>query len=466
MTAALLCSITLCGVPLENFEKGKIIEKVVCKDNKEQSYALYLPPGYSGEKLWPILYAFDPVGRATLPLELFKTAAEKYHYIIVCSNNARNGPWKRIIDAIKALWLDTGKRFGIDYNRIYTAGFSGGARAAAAFPHVVGRPAAGIIACGAGLPSSLKAEQVKPSFYYGIVGLEDFNYKEFVKLGKELSQAGVNHTLDLIDGPHAWPPEEVCVRAVEWMEVDAVKRGIKPKDSNLLDAIFQKTLTIGQSLEASGKIYQAGVYYRSAAVLFDGVKDTSGILKTAARIEKSSGFEAFSREEKLRNKKERDSINRFAFVFSLIRNTNPGELKLKKTLKDLQLDFLLKEAGKKNNVYDSAMAKRLLAELSIKGGSEGSNFLAKGNIKRALIFLEIAARADSTDPIAFYNLACCYSLSNKKKEALKNLSFFAELALKKGYKNFSYIKTDKQLDPLRKEKEFRDILQILGLKTQ
>lgn len=504
IAAFLFCSLILSQEShIDNFEKGKIIENVACKGDREQSYAVYLPTGYSKEKLWPVLFAFDPAARAKVPLELFKAAAEKYHYIVICSNNVRNGPWEIIIKAIKALWLDTGKRFFIDYDRIYTTGFSGGARAAAAFPHVVGRPVAGIIACGAGLPSTLKAEQVKPSFYYGIVGLEDFNYKEFVRLGKEFSRAGVNHTIDLIDGPHNWPPAEVCIRAIEWMEIEAIKRGIKRRDSRLIDTIYQKTLKVGQNLEDSGKIYFAAGYYRSVETLFTGLKETSGIRKTAARLEQSEEFKDFARVEKLRNAKERDFINRFAFVFSLVRNTEPGQLKLKKILKDLQLDFLLKEAGRTGNVYDSAMAKRLLAELRINGNTEGTKYIErsatatddvkkrdssqnkhrfktrssskkspdgsateandanKKERKRAYVFFEIAARAGKSDPIAFYNLACCYALDNKKKEALKNLRTFAELALKKGYRNFAFIKTDKQLDNLRKEKEFLAILKLL-----
>jgi len=242
LTTALVLSFTLHATRLygnstSEFERGKIIEKVACEADETQQYALYLPTTYSIEKKWPILFAFDPAARGTVPLKLFKTAAEKYQYILVCSYNARNGPWEDMIKAMKALWLDTGRRFSIDTKRIYTTGFSGGARAAAAFPHVITKPVAGIIACAAGLPTQLKAEQVKPSFYYGTVGLEDFNYKEFFRLAKELKQAGVAHIIDVFDGPHNWAPEEVCGRAMDWMEVAAIKRGIRKNDPNLVEAI-------------------------------------------------------------------------------------------------------------------------------------------------------------------------------------------------------------------------------------
>ena len=472
IAAVLFCSFALSrDSHIDDFEKGEIIEKVACKNDREQTYALYLPTAYSKEKSWPVLVAFDPAGRGKVPVELFKTAAEKYHYIVVGSNNVRNGPWETIFKAMKAVWLDIGKRFSIDYDRIYTTGFSGGARAAVIFPHIVGRPVAGIIGCGAGLPPTFKAEQVKPAFYYGIVGLEDFNYKEFVRLGKELSRAGVSHTIDLIAGPHNWPPAEVCLRAVEWMEIEAIKRRVKQRDDSLLDALFQKALKVGQNLEDSGKIYHAAGYYWAVEALFTGLKETSGIEKTAARLEQGTEFKDFARAEKIRNTKERAFIDRFAFVFSLVRNREPGQLKLKKVLKDLQLDSLVKQAEGSRHVYDSAMAKRLLEELKIKGNGEGAKYIEQSvtaassanrdGLTRAYIFFEIAARADKTDPTAFYNLACCYALDKKKKEALKNFRTFAELALKKGCRNFSFIKTDKQLDTLRKEKEFLEIMRLL-----
>ncbi|MCK5057663.1 MAG: hypothetical protein KAT34_13460, partial [Candidatus Aminicenantes bacterium] len=98
-SAALVLSFALYVESRVEFERGKIIEKVICAADETQQYALYLPPAYSLEKKWPILFAFDPAARGTVPLKLFKTAAEKYQYIVVCSYNARNGPWE---DTIKA----------------------------------------------------------------------------------------------------------------------------------------------------------------------------------------------------------------------------------------------------------------------------------------------------------------------------------------------------------------------------
>lgn len=456
----MIISVPLLAGPDQDLEKGKIIETVTCTADAQESYALYLPTPYSKDKKWPILFAFEPGARTQIPLQLFQKAAEKYHYIIVCPTNVKNGPWEPIIKAIKAVWQDTTSRFSIDYARVYAAGFSGGARAASLFPRVVGAPLAGIIACGAGLARGIKPEQLKPTYYHGIVGLEDFNYKEFVTLGEQMEQAAAAHTIEVIDGPHRWPPEEVCTRAVEWLELEAMKRGTRAKEEGLVAAIYERALERGRSLEESGMIYHAAAFYKYAAARFKGLKDIAELEENAARVLATPQYRQFADEEKRRNIRERESIGRFAFVFSLVRSSDPAKLKLKKILADLGLADLLKEAGDGNSIYDRAMARRLLLELRIKGAREGANHLEKGNYERAALFYEVAAGAGSENWYTYYSLACAYSLSKNKKEALKNL----QLAVEKGFTDISLIEKEHRFDFLRNEKKFQDILRSIGKK--
>ena len=48
------------------------------------------------------MYAFDPGARGKLPVELMKDAAERFGYIVVGSNNSRNGSWKIEAEAAEA----------------------------------------------------------------------------------------------------------------------------------------------------------------------------------------------------------------------------------------------------------------------------------------------------------------------------------------------------------------------------
>ena len=91
------------------------------------------------------------MARGAVPVARFKDAAEKYGYIVVGSNNSRNGP-QPLSEIVSDLWADTHARFSIDDQRVYLAGFSGGARVAISVAFWLKDRVAGVIACGGGFP--------------------------------------------------------------------------------------------------------------------------------------------------------------------------------------------------------------------------------------------------------------------------------------------------------------------------
>ena len=107
------------------FPTGKVIPKVVCSADSKQSYALYLPSTFSATRKWPIVYLFDPLARGEVAVEAARAAAEKFGYILVASNNSRNGPMADSTAAANAVWKDTQERFPVEERRRYLAGMSG-----------------------------------------------------------------------------------------------------------------------------------------------------------------------------------------------------------------------------------------------------------------------------------------------------------------------------------------------------
>jgi dienelactone hydrolase len=264
----------ICLGAAQQFKPGEIRDPIVCRESPGQSYALYLPSDYSPDRTWPVLYALDPGARGRLPLEHFRDAAEKYHYLIVGSNNARNGPWEPIINAVVAVWNDTQARLSIDRKRIYATGFSGGSRAAALFSKMIRSPVAGIIGCGAGLPPGIKPEDIQPAFYFGLVGREDFNHLEMMNLNTQFEEAGTPHRVLVFEGSHDWPSPEVCTRALAWMEFAAMTRGLRPPDQEMIREIYASEVAAAQALEMSGNILGAVSEYETLAAAFGREYDT------------------------------------------------------------------------------------------------------------------------------------------------------------------------------------------------
>ncbi len=204
-------------------EKGKVVDRVECASDPVFTYAVYLPSTYSENSKLPLILAFDPHGSGNLPVTLYKDLAEKYGFILTGSNNSKNGQDGNItMSAIHAMMDEVKSRFSIDTNRIYTMGFSGGARVAvmaAFFPAGI----AGVTGSGAGFPNSGSAFPL--SFdYLGMAGTSDFNMYEMLQLDEYLDKSATHHALILFDGIHQWPDVEIMENAFLWNDLCAMRK--------------------------------------------------------------------------------------------------------------------------------------------------------------------------------------------------------------------------------------------------
>ena len=290
----------------EDLQPGRIIERVVCKNNPDQTYALYLPSNYSPARRWPLIAAFDPGARGNVPVEHFKEAAERYGFIVCGSNNSRNGPMPPTGEAAKAMLSDVAARLAVDDKRVYLTGFSGGARAATALAAWLSGQVAGVIGCGAGLAEGLAGSSSLPFVYYGTVGNEDFNYPEMKQLDRTLESAGVTHHVEVFDGGHSWAPAEVCVRAVEWMELQAMKSGRRARDQAFIDQLFKRAHDTADAQEAAGQVYEAYIGHVGCVADFKGLKDVSEFEKKAALLKDSKAVkQAINKEREQENEQRR-----------------------------------------------------------------------------------------------------------------------------------------------------------------
>jgi hypothetical protein len=447
--------------PLQDIQKGEIIDKIICQDKPEQSYALYLPPDYTPEKRWPILYAFDPGAIGRIPLDHFKEAAQKYGFIVVGSNNSKNGPWLPVMEASMAVWADTNKRFSIDKKRVYATGFSGGSRAAAVFSKFVNHPVVGIIGIGAGLPQQLKPAQVQPSAYFGIIGIGDFNYQPMMRLDNEFDKWNVPHRFLVYDGEHNWPPQEICTRAVEWMEVLAMKGKLRPLDNSFIEKIYTKELEKAQRLEEEGQVYRAVSEYEAIVSAFQEWMDVKDISDRISPLKQSEEYRKFMNAEKEINEREDLHRQRFINTFARIMKYPETVMNLADIYSELGISPLFNKVKNNKNINEHYLASRLLTELFIHSVEEGGRYYEKGDYKMAIVFYEIAAKASEYKPsrlsYVHYTLARFYALNNQKKKALKML----ERAVENGFDNIEAIENQEDLISLRNAPEFKKILKEL-----
>jgi hypothetical protein len=222
-------------LPAQEIQRGTITDPVSCAADPSQTYALYVPSGYSHERTWGVLFAFHPAARGRLMVEKFRAAAEQYGFIIAASNNSRNGPTNVSLVAAQAMSTDVGRRFSIDPQRVYLTGMSGGARVATGIA-LAGNNIAGVIASSAGFPDSQPRDKV-PFAVFGTAGTEDFNYIEMRLLDRKLSSP---HFLAVFAGGHTLPPDDVAFDALEWMELQAMQSGRRRRDEAIVGRMLDK----------------------------------------------------------------------------------------------------------------------------------------------------------------------------------------------------------------------------------
>jgi predicted esterase len=197
-------------------EPGTVIPDVKCASDPSCSYSVYLPASYAGDQKLPVYIAFDPMGRGTFPVTRYKELAEKYQFILIGSNDSRNGQSMNDIGRIaEALMNEAKGRFRADSTRIFLTGFSGGARVASIIG-MFGDKVQGVVGCGAGFPET-DQEHLHSFDYFAIAGEADPNLSEVITQDQALTRAGWKHLLLVIPGGHTWPPAPEMDKAVRWM---------------------------------------------------------------------------------------------------------------------------------------------------------------------------------------------------------------------------------------------------------
>ncbi|MFA6321356.1 MAG: PHB depolymerase family esterase [Candidatus Omnitrophota bacterium] len=187
---------------------------IKCEDGKH-SYIVYLPPDYDPLKKWPVLFCFDSEGAGELIAMLFSSAAINQHWIVVGSLDVKNdSSVNDNMDAQDALLHDVWHRYSIDPERLYTAGFSGGARMAYTMAYRAPDNFRGVIPCADGFGFGEVSKKVA---VFHCVGKGDFRYKEVMDAHKYLTGRGVKSNLKVFEGVHQYPPKEVILEALDWM---------------------------------------------------------------------------------------------------------------------------------------------------------------------------------------------------------------------------------------------------------
>jgi pimeloyl-ACP methyl ester carboxylesterase len=451
LVLAFACSL-VAGNHQAQLPQAEIIEKVTCLTNPEQSYALFLPSAYTAEKKWPILYAFDPLGRGLVPVKLFQDAAKEFGFIIVGSNNSRNGI--ELKDIIQNLWSDTHQRFAIDERRVYTTGFSGGARVASAVALSYPGAVAGVIAASGGPPPNFNPTLANQISFFGTAGSEDFNFPEMQRLKRRMDEVGVTNRLVIFEGSHEWPPSKICGEAISWMEVQAMKSGARAKDNELIDRRLASKTKTAVGYETARRMYEAYLEYQALITEFKGLREVTELAASAERLRSSKEVRSAIKSERA---EEEDQANLSDKLHTLIAKLQ-DESTYMEALAELKYNLsLLTKKSEGSKISEQRVARRVLQSLLVQIYEEAFALKQKKNYASIPAKFELAALIKPKDPRVFYELAAAYARVGNKSRATTALA----QAIERGFSDLARIEQNEDFAILRNEADYKKLIAAL-----
>jgi predicted esterase len=442
--------------------RGTLTETVTLRGDSTQTAAIYLPSAYGGERRWPVLFLMDPRGRALVPLELFRDAAERYGYILISSyNTLSDGPPEPNVRALDAMLQEVQERFAVDDHRFYLAGFSGTARVSWEFAFQLAGNVAGVIGAGAGLSRPvllLQVARMKPApfAFYGTAGRTDFNYEEVRALDDRLDDVAIPHHVEYFDAGHQWMPRALATRGVEWMELQAMRTGLRPRDQALIDSLRSAWLGEAAALESTQPTEAWRAYVRVAND-FAGLGDVADARARADALEKSRVVR--QARERSRELAARDSAYGVKLVEFLREvRARPQPLAVTDVERALELDALLRDAAHRDDPLGATAAQRQLERAFVYlAFYEPRAYLDAGQQRRAIALLRAASRIKPDNAQVCLMLTRAYSDSDDPRRALESL----ECAVQHSRIGAAQLEQEPSLARLRGETGFQRVLDRL-----
>lgn len=435
---------------------GQIVERVVCRADAQQSYALYLPSNYTETRKWPILLAFDPGGRGLRPVELFKEAAEQYGYIVAGSNNSRNGLGGELNRILTTFWQDAHGRLALDENRVYLTGFSGGARVALSLARSLPEQIAGVIACGAGGPPEVSLRKQVPYAILGIAGHEDFNLLELKQLTHALTEAGATNRLITVAGGHAWPPATVATQAVGWLELQAMKTGRRAKDATWVETSRTQQLAAARAAETEARWLAALAGYEALARDFQGLADVAAYVSKAKELQANKEVRESLKRDKTADELQQLRTQRFFELYNRLQENDERALVVGMLKSDIQ--GLRKKSLANEDNPERTAARRVLSLVFVSLNEMAAQLRAQQRYQDMAVNMALAVEARPDTPGVYFNLARAQALSGSKKQALASL----QQAVAHGLNDAPQISNNPDLESLRTEPAYKQLLERMS----
>jgi hypothetical protein len=436
-----------------DFKTGIIIDSVSVKNSKE-TFALYLPKKFDKNEPAAIVFIFEPAARGKAGIQPFIEAAETYNYVLVCSNDSKNGAFETNIDIINRLFGSVFSIFLLNEDRIYTTGFSGGARLASAAA-VLSKKITGVIACGAGFSSYILHKPiVREDFsYVGLIGEQDMNYQEMLSAQDWLDELQMYNELFINGDGHSWPASDQIVMAFDWLELEAFRKYQKPINWFDIHKIYNRFYDEARTSESQNKIESAVWEYQRLQRNFSYYYTLDSISKKVTNLKATSEYRNQVRKRMSLKTEEETSRRVFVNRFTSEIKRKPPIHKVKwwqKKLNNLREEYLLSEDRQKQLL--GIRISNMLYALAIESAKI---HLQEKNYNKTLYCHQIMAELQPKGSYPIFLIAKDYAQLYMEDKTFEYL----ERAISMGFSEKEYILNATEFYKYRSSERFKNLIE-------
>ena len=407
--------------------KGVVVDSLKVSDTLNESYALYVPTSFQGQRPWPLLMIFDPEGRGRIAANLFRHTAEKQGYILVSSNDISSE--KELLDNVHIgtrLLSHVTQVLPVDLRQISTAGSLDGAQVATTIP-VIFDNIFGVLAVGDQWVNIDLLDRKKKFTFIGVVGDEQFTSTGMDLTSEALENFDVFTAVYKYEGDKEWPQPDLLNSAVGSLTLQAMRKKLRPLDPAVVQELYQADLARVNQMISIGKLIEAFEFMDLLEDKYKGFTSLAEVEQKQDQLKRSRNYLQQKRELEQVLRKENRLANDFIYYFAEdVRNSNFENLGWWNYQK-VRLDSLVEVGGAEGKM--AGRLKGLVSEMAKRKRTELQK--ERTPLEVELFTNMLQTIFDPTNYKAYRRIITLSAQDNDFPTAL----FYLEEMLKHGYRN-------------------------------
>ena len=421
---------------------GEIYYSIPCPSDSSFHFSLYLPINYQTNEKTPVFILFDPHGHGSNPIEKYKELADQYNFILVGSNDSKNGNTKENTAAITSLMLDAAYQyFPNDSSLFFVGGFSGGARVASMLA-LGGFPFQGLFVSGAGFPTDYWKYDF-PKIIVGAAGNNDMNRNELLSIEKNL-EGKKNFQFIKYEGKHEWPPYTEMEQVFIAFKASLITSKLIPsskKDISMINDVFikkEQSLLISNESLALMSLYNRWISNLNGLININSIENKRKNLLSA-----QSYIAALNQDKKLTAEEQN-------LVSTMLSNFGTKDISW---WKKEMLSFNGKQ--KNSDKATAAMYERVRGTLSLNCYMNLTRVIEGTNMNSIRYLSGLYVAIDEENSEAWYLAA----LLNMKQNLPDDAIYCLKKAKEKGFTDTNRMLTEDAFSSLHSNPRFTQLMQ-------